>query len=123
MKASVLVNGDSFTENSVDITPKDLNFGELEQGYSNAPEAQTVTVTNTGTEAIRLVQPTAKNFEVGALSAEVLNPGEDNQATFTIQPKTGLSAGEYSGKIRIADKDGNIDENRCMIFRSNRKKV
>ena len=116
VKASVLVNGDSFTENSVDITPKDLNFGELEQGYSNAPEAQTVTVTNTGTEAIRLVQPTAKNFEVGALSAEVLNPGEDNQATFTIQPKTGLSAGEYSGKIRIADKDGNIDENVSVSF-------
>ena len=96
VKASVLVNGDSFTENSVDITPKDLNFGELEQGYSNAPEAQTVTVTNTGNTKITLQQPTGKNYTVGALSQTELEAGKS--ATFTVQPKKGLSKEEYLGR-------------------------
>lgn len=101
VKASVLVNGDSFTENSVDITPKDLNFGELEQGYSNAPEAQTVTVTNTGNTKITLQQPTGKNYTVGALSQTELEAGKS--ATFTVQPKKGLSKEEYLEDIVISN--------------------
>lgn len=90
---------------SVSVDLSNVDFGSLEQGYGEAPEAQTITVTNTGKEAIRLDQPTADNYEVGTISAEVINPGES--AAFTIQPKTGLAAGDYNGKIVVKDVDGN----------------
>ncbi len=90
---------------SVSVDLSNVDFGSLEQGYGEAPEAQTITVTNTGKVAIRLEQPTADNYEVGTISAEVINPGES--AAFTIQPKIGLSAGDYNGKISVKDVDGN----------------
>lgn len=90
---------------SVSVDLSNVDFGSLEQGYGEAPEAQTITVTNTGKAAIRLDQPTADNYEVGTISAEVINPGES--AAFTIQPKTGLAAGDYNGKIVVKDVDGN----------------
>lgn len=94
---------------TIEATPVSLDFGSMEQGYEAAPDAQTVTVKNTGTEAIRLVQPSADNYKIGTISAEVLNSGDDNDtATFTVQPETGLPAGDYSGTIQITEKDGSI---------------
>ena len=90
---------------SVRADPSNVDFGSLEQGYGEAPEAQTITLTNTGKTAIRLEQPTAYNYEVGTISAEVINPGES--ATFTLQPKTGFLAGDYNEKISVKDVDGN----------------
>ena len=90
---------------SVSVDTSNVDFGSLEQGYGEAPETQTITLTNTGKEAIRLDQPTADNYEVGTISAEVINPGES--ATFTLQPKTGLAAGDYNEKISVKDVDGN----------------
>ena len=90
---------------SVSADPSNVDFGSLEQGYGEAPEAQTITLTNIGKTAIRLEQPTAYNYEVGTISAEVINPGES--ATFTLQPKTGFSAGDYNEKISVKDVDGN----------------
>ena len=89
---------------SVSVDPSQWDFGSLEQGYSTAPEAKTIKVTNTGTTAVRLAQPTAVNYEVGTISAEVLNPGDE--AEFTIQPKIGLSVNQYNGKISVKDIDG-----------------
>lgn len=90
---------------SVSTDPSNVDFGSLEQGYVEAPEAQTITLTNIGKTAIRLEQPTAYNYEVGTISAEVINPGES--ATFTLQPKSGLAAGDYNEKISVKDVDGN----------------
>lgn len=103
--AQVSVKEGTKEEPSVNVDPSQWDFGSLEQGYSAAPEAKTITVTNTGTIAVRLAQPTAVNYEVGTISAEVINP--DEKAFFTIQPKTGLSAEQYNGKISIKDMDGN----------------
>ena len=103
--AQVSVKEGTKEEPSVSVDPSQWDFGSLEQGYSAAPEAKTITVTNTGTIAVRLAQPTAVNYEVGTISAEVINP--DEKAFFTIQPKTGLSADQYNGKISIKDMDGN----------------
>lgn len=81
-----------------------LSFGTLEQGYETAPDAQSVTVENTGTEAIRIQLSAPEDYEVGEPSAEVLNPG-DKAATFTVQPKTGLQAGDHSGTISVTDQN------------------
>ena len=92
-------------EPSVSVDPAEWDFGSLEQGYDTAPEAKTNTVTNTGTVAVRLAQPTAVNYEVGTITSEVINP--DESASFTVQPKTGLSANQYNGRISVKDIDGN----------------
>lgn len=105
IKAQVTVKAAVEEKISVSVDPSEKDFGSLEQGYSTAPDAATITVTNTGNVALRLAQPEATNYEVGAISSEVINPEE--KATFTIQPKTGLSAGEYNGKIYVKDLDGN----------------
>lgn len=81
-----------------------LKFGTLEQGYETAPDAQPVTVENTGTEAIRIQLSAPEDYEVGEPSAEVLNPG-DKAATFTVQPKTGLQVGDHSDTISVTDQN------------------
>ena len=105
VKASVTVKAETPKTVAATVKPEDpLNFGTLEQGYETAPDAQTVTVENTGTEAIRIQLSAPEDYEVGELSAEVLNPG-DEAATFTVQPKTGLQAGDHSGMISVTDQN------------------
>ena len=83
-----------------------LNFGSAYTGYTQ-PAAQTVTVKNTGNQPVTLIQPASTNsFEVGTLSTTNLAVGET--ATFTVQPKAGLSAGTYSDTITVSDTNNNV---------------
>ena len=76
-----------------------LNFGSAYTGYAQ-PAAQTVTLTNTGNQTVTLNQPVSTdNFEVGTLSKTELAAGDT--ATFTVQPKAGLSARTYSENIKV----------------------
>ena len=84
--------------------PAALGFGSVQTGYSQ-PAAVTVTVKNTGNQALTLTQPTAANFEVGALSEKGLAAG--GTATFTVRPKAGLGAGSYSESIAVAGSGSN----------------
>ena len=81
-----------------------LNFGSAYTGYTQ-PAAQTVTVKNTGNQPVTLTQPASTNsFEVGALSTTSLPV--NGTATFTVQPKTGLSVGTYSDTIAVTGNGG-----------------
>lgn len=103
--ASVMVKTETPKTVTATVKPEGpLKFGTLEQGYETAPDAQPVTVENTGTEAIRIQLSAPEDYEVGELSAEVLNPG-DKAATFTVQPKTGLQAGDHSDTISVTDQN------------------
>lgn len=103
--ASVMVKTETPKTVTATVKPEGpLKFGTLEQGYETAPDAQLVTVENTGTEAIRIQLSAPEDYEVGEPSAEVLNPG-DKAATFTVQPKTGLQAGDHSGTISVTDQN------------------
>ena len=83
-----------------------LDFGSAYTGYAQ-PAAQTVTVKNTGNQPVTLNQPSSTdNFEVGALSTTTLAAGET--ATFTVQPKTGLSVGTYSDTITVSGSENVI---------------
>ena len=76
-----------------------LDFGSVYTGYVQ-PAAQTVTLTNTGNQTVTLNQPAStSSFEVGPLSKTTLAAGDT--ATFTVQPKAGLSAGTYSENIKV----------------------
>ena len=85
---------------TISADPTALNFGSAYTGYTQ-PAAQTVTVKNTGNQPVTLTQPASTNsFEVGTLSTTNLAVGET--ATFTVQPKAGLSAGTYSDTITVS---------------------
>ena len=102
--ASVMVKTETPKTVTATVKPEGpLKFGTLEQGYETAPDAQPVTVENTGTEAIRIQLSAPEDYEVGEPSAEVLNPG-DKAATFTVQPKTGLQVGDHSDTISVTDQ-------------------
>ena len=88
---------------TISATPL-LSFGTLPKPYT-PPTGQTVTVTNTGTGAITLIQPTSINFIIGALSTTSLLATGD-VATFTVQPKPGLPIGVYNEIITITGNDG-----------------
>jgi len=88
---------------TISATPL-LAFGTLAKPYIS-PAAQTVTVTNTGTGAITLIQPTSTHFVVGALSTPTL-PATGEVATFTVQPNSGLPIGDYNEIITITGNDG-----------------
>ena len=81
-----------------------LDFGSAAEGYTTAPAAQTVTILNTGSQTVTLTQPTATDFNIGNLSATELAAGAT--ATFTVQPKTGLAAGNHSETLNISGSDG-----------------
>ena len=81
------------------VTPEELNFGKAKEGYSEAPEAQKVTVTNEGNTNVTLNAPSGKSFKIGKLSATELAPGES--CTFKIRPKEGLKAGSYTESVVI----------------------
>lgn len=89
---------------NMSVTPDSLVFGNKESGYTQSPEAQTVTVTNTGNTAVHLQQPTASSYDIGALSQAVIEAGESS--SFTVQPKAGLAEGTYTENISIPNQEG-----------------
>ena len=82
----------------VQADPAVINYDNLKEGYET-PDATTVTLTNTGNTTVSLVQPYGEYFNIGELSASVLEPGDT--ATFTAAPVTGLGAGNYMDSIQI----------------------
>lgn len=89
---------------TIAAAPDNLGFGTLRVGYAEAPDAQTVTITNTGTGAVTLTAPTATAYTLGALSATELAAGAS--ATFTVQPKAGLDGGTHNETITVAGTNG-----------------
>ena len=83
--------------------PASLDFGSAYTGYSQ-PEAKTVTVTNTGEQAVTLTQPASQYYDV--ITAGRLELPVGGKATFTVQPKTGLTAGEYSETLTVSGTYG-----------------
>lgn len=84
---------------SITAEPLKLDFGTLTEGYT--PASQMVTITNNGNQPLTLNEPVStEHFEVGNLSKTELDVGEE--ATFTVQPKAGLTAGTYSEDITVS---------------------
>lgn len=101
-----------------------LSFDSKTEGYADAPAAKTVTITNTGNQPLTLAQPSSTaNFEVGTLSAKELPV--NGTATFTVQPKTGLAAGNYEETITVAATGGqyNVATNVTVKFAVAQKSV
>ena len=94
---------------AITATPGTLEFEPCVAGYAAAPDARTVTVENTGNTEVTLALPTAQGYDIQAGSGfangqATLAAGDT--ATFTVQPKTGLAAGNYARAINVAGTNG-----------------
>ena len=84
-----------------------LNFGARITNYADAvvPNAQIITITNTGNQTVSLVEPSfmgegGNYFTISALDKTILAPSET--AAFLVQPKTGLATGVYEDIVELS---------------------
>lgn len=94
---------------TITAMPGTLSFEPRVAGYAAAPDARMVTVKNTGNTEVTLALPTAQGYDIQAGSGfangqATLAAG--GTATFTVQPKTGLAAGNYARAINVAGTNG-----------------
>ena len=82
-----------------------VDFGSMEAGYTTAPTAETVTITNSGTAdtgplTIALDGANKTDFTLSKTSiTDIAASGTD---TFTVQPKTGLTVGIYNATVKVS---------------------
>lgn len=84
-----------------------LEFGTSVEGYAEAPEAKTVTVTNSGNGDAELSwsvngKEEAQYFDASLADEKISAQG--GTTSFTVRPKTGLAAGSYEETFVITDK-------------------
>lgn len=92
---------------TISASPAALNFSNKTVGYTEAPDAKTVTITNTGNQEVTVTLPTGTNYTItaGTGFADVTATLAPNgTATFAVQPKTGLAVGSYSEPLTISSK-------------------
>ena len=90
---------------SISASPSSLTFTSQEEGYTQAPAAQPVTITNNGNREVEITLPTANNYTITegqgwSNSKATLQP--NGTATFTVQPKTGLTQGNHDVTLTVS---------------------
>ena len=118
--ATVTVSGDHGISESFDITfavtqvpvfsivlapGGNHDFGSLEVGYTAAPAAHSVTVTNDGNQptgdlTIALSGTHASAFTLSATTIDGLAQG--GSGSFTVQPNLGLAVGTYTATVTVS---------------------
>ena len=86
---------------SLTVDNSGVDFGSKEVGYTNAPDAATLTLTNNGNVTLSDLKVTTEgsSFSIGALSAASLDAGQT--ASFNVAPVTGLGVGVYTQTISV----------------------
>lgn len=90
---------------SISASPSSLTFTSQEEGYTQAPAAQPVTITNNGNREVEITLPTDNNYTITegqgwSNSKATLQP--NGTATFTVQPKTGLTQGNHDVTLTVS---------------------
>lgn len=86
-------------------------FASETAGYTEAPAAKTITVTNTGNTATGALNVTLSGKNAGSFTLgnvdDTFKAGIANGAadTFTVAPKTGLTAGTYTAKVTVSGEN------------------
>ena len=92
---------------AIELNKSNIDFGSATVGYSAAPDAQTVTVTSTGTAATGELAVSVDNtsdFSVSPATIASLNASTESTgktADITVQPKTGLAVGTYNATVTV----------------------
>ena len=93
----------------ISASPAALDFGSKTAGYTEAPAAQTVTLTNTGNQNVTVDLPTSTNYIITAgegFTNDTATLAPNGTADFTVQPNTGLAVGSHSETLNISGSDG-----------------
>lgn len=95
-----------------EISDSSLYFGSRIQGYESV-DAKEIVIKNTGNQPLKLTVSKGKDFTVGSLSKSKIDAGES--ASFTIAPKTGLTAGPYEEDIVIKGQNSKVPEKKVKV--------
>ena len=118
--ATVTVNNDQLVPQSFDVSftviaytysisltaPGNVDFGLVAEGYNPAPAAVTKTITRLGTGpidniVISLSGGVSSNFDITQPTPDSIFV-TPNSTTFTVRPKTGLTANTYTETVTVA---------------------
>jgi uncharacterized membrane protein len=131
--ATVTVSGSSVTSKSfsvsftvnpaptygISLNPETWTFPAASVGYG-AQAAKSVTVTNTGNQPtgnLTLALSSSSAFTLSATSMGSIAAGGSN--SFTVTPKTGLSAGTYSATVTVSGGSNITSKNFSVSFTVN----
>lgn len=93
----------------ISASPAALNFGSKTVDYTEAPAAQTVTLTNTGNQNVTVDLPTSTNYIITAgegFTNDTATLAPNGTAAFTVQPNTGLDVGSHDDTLNISGSNG-----------------
>ena len=82
----------------ISASPAALDFGSKTVDYTQAPTAQTVTLTNTGNQTVTVNLPVGTDYTITAgegFANGTATLAPNGTAAFTVQPITGLGVGSY----------------------------
>lgn len=86
------------------VSPETVTFEGLRVGYEQ-PDAQTVTVTNTGNQTLTLKLPSLEDYEIqpvdGFDEEGVASLDINGKASFTVRPAAGLAQGDHSDTLTL----------------------
>ncbi len=101
--------GATVPDDTIAVNPSSLDFGSVQKGTS-LPAAQTVTVTNEGTQNVTVTLPTAEHYQITAgndgwngTSATI---APNSSVTFTVQPNSGLAVSNYDTDVTVSTQSG-----------------
>ena len=89
----------------ISASPAALNFGSKTVGYTEAPAAQTVTLTNTGNQNVTVTLPASTNYTITAgegFTNGTATLAPNGTAAFTVQPNTGLDVRNYAETLTVS---------------------
>lgn len=103
-------NADASLEaQSLDVNTGNLNFSDIEENYTQANETLSVTITNTGDSTVTLNVPQSDYFDIlnedGSEAVSGLQLAKDESVMLMVQPKTGLTKGNYSDTLIFSSEE------------------
>ena len=90
---------------AISASPETLDFGSKAVDYTEAPAAQTVTLTNTGNQTVTVNLPVGANYTITAgdsFAGGTATLAPNGTAAFTGQPNTGLGVGTYAETLTVS---------------------
>jgi hypothetical protein len=102
--SSVYVFGlEGYTDGGIDVSPSSLSF-TAQQGQAD-PSNKTLTINNSGAEAVTYSAASAENWITLSASSGTVSPGSPGTITAGVTI-SGLSTGTYHGEITITASSG-----------------
>ncbi|MEA4932905.1 MAG: X2-like carbohydrate binding domain-containing protein [Lawsonibacter sp.] len=93
----------------IEPSPKNIEFPDKVAGYTSAPAAQTVCLSNVGNQSVLATLPSRPNYEIIGVGDDYSDGSiliaPNDTAYLTIQPVTGLPAGNYDETITFICND------------------